>query len=320
MTHFSFLLFDQFSNLCLANAIEPLRAANMKAGKMLYDWSLISPDGEPVFSSSTMEIKAGHALGDLADAPQGSALVPDILFTMPSYHYRSHGQPDILAQLRKLAKRGVTLGGLDCGSHMLAKAGLLDGYRATIHWEEVGLFEERFLDVEVTTDRFVIDRNRITAGGGTTTLDLMLELIRRDHGESLANEVAGVFVYDHERPPSDAQWMTPAGILARRNPAIAKVLTLMIDTLEAPLPMGEIASRTGMSQRGLERLFQAVLSTTPRKYYQHLRLSKARSLLMESRLTVEEIAVRSGYRTAIAFTRAFKGEFGIQPSRLRKMR
>ncbi|MCV6576661.1 MAG: GlxA family transcriptional regulator [Cohaesibacter sp.] len=312
MRHFVFLLFDHFSNLCLANAIEPLRAANMKAGAQLYRWSLVSPTGGMVTSSSGLELNVDHSLDDVPQA--------DIFFAMPSYQYRTLVQPEILRALRFVASKGVIMGGLDCGSHLLAKAGLLDSYRATIHWEEIDLFEERFLDVEVVVDRFVIDRDRITSGGGTTTLDLMLRLIREHHGALLANEVAGVFVYGHERPPSDPQWITPTDSLARKDPALSRILTLMVKSLEQPVPIAHLAKKSGTSQRALERLFQDRFQTTPSRYYQHLRLSKARGLLMESRLSVGEIAVRAGYRSTVAFTRAFKKEFGIQPSRLRLIR
>ncbi|WP_350334737.1 GlxA family transcriptional regulator [Coralliovum pocilloporae] len=310
--HMAFVLFDHFSGLCLSNALEPLRAANMKSGRDLYSWSLASPDGKPAVTSSQLQINADFSIDTL---PR-----PDILFVMPSYHYTQHETPAVLRSLRQWAQAGLTLGGLDSGSHLLARAGLLDGYRATIHWEELGIFEERFLNVTVVADRFVIDRNRITAGGGTTTLDLMLHLIRRDHGETLANDVAGTFIYDHERASGDPQWSNPGGIHAKRYPKLARALTIMSGSLEEPVAIGELARKTGMSQRDLERLFKKVLSTSPNAYYQHLRLAKARSLLMETALTVAEIAARTGYTSGSAFSRAFRSHFGHAPGKLRQMR
>lgn len=284
----------------------------MKSGQQLYRWSLVSVDGQPVRSSSGLEVSADCALDAL--------VCPDILFVMPSYQYRLYESPVVLARLRQFARQAVPLGGLDCGAHMLAAAGLLDHYRATIHWEELGLFEERFLDVVVSRDRYVIDRDRITAGGGTTALDLMLHLIRRDAGERLANDVAGVFIYDHERASHDPQWVNPAGSLAKRDPRLRDALEIMMDHVEDPLSIVDLARRVGVSQRDLERLFKKMLKTSPHRYYQHMRLTRAQSLLLESDLTMPEIAARTGYHSSVSFARAFKAHYGIPPRSLRVMR
>ncbi len=308
--HFGFLLLPKFSSLCLANALEPLRAANLIAGRPLYQWSLYSLDGSDVVSSS------GLATGSCT--PLAEAKDIDSLFVVSSYDYKRQVSRPLLRDLVRLSRQVRILGGLDTGSFLLAEAGLLDGYQATVHWQELGIFEETFHDVVTLSDRFVIDRKRITAGGATTTLDLMLHLIAERHGVALRLDVAALFIYDGshlaedpQRPPPPMDWQPfPAGMSA--------IVALMESNIEAPLSIGEIARRLGLSQKKLERQIRRILDTTPVGYYQHIRLSAARSMIMETLLPVSEIAVRTGYTSASALTRAFAQHFAMTPSALRR--
>ena len=308
--HFGFLLLPKFSSLCLANALEPLRAANLIAGRPLYQWSLYSLAGSDVVSSS------GLATGSCT--PLAAAKDIDSLFVVSSYDYKRQVSRPLLRDLVRLSRQVRILGGLDTGSFLLAEAGLLDGYQATVHWQELGIFEETFHDVVTLSDRFVIDRKRITAGGATTTLDLMLHLIAERHGVALRLDVAALFIYDGSHlaeepqrppPPMDSQPF-PAGISA--------IVALMESNIEDTLSIGEIALRLGLSQKKLERQIRRILDTTPVGYYQHIRLSAARSMIMETLLPVSEIAVRTGYASASALTRAFAQHFAMTPSALRR--
>lgn len=308
--HFGFLLLPKFSSLCLANALEPLRAANLIAGQPLYQWSLYSLDGNDVVSSS------GLATGSSKPLAQAGGI--DSLFVVSSYDYRRQVSKPLLRELVSLSRHINILGGLDTGSFILAKAGLLDGFNATIHWQELGVFEETFHDVDTLADRFVIDGKRITAGGATTTLDLMLDLIAKRHGEALRLEVAALFIYDASHVAEEPQ-RPPPPMDSRPFPAdIGPLIALMEGNIETPLSIGEIARALGMSQKNLERRVRRILNTTPVGYYQHLRLSAARSMVMETAMPVSEIAVRSGYGSASALTRAFARHFDITPSGLRR--
>ena len=109
--------------------------------------------------------------------------------------------------LRKSAREGVVLGAFSTGSYVLAKAGLLKGRRCTIHWENLGSFKEVFPDIEVSSDIYEIDRDRITCSGGTAGLDMMLYLIRKQHGETLAAEISDQFIHDRIREPHSKQKM-----------------------------------------------------------------------------------------------------------------
>jgi len=307
--HFGFLLLPKFSSLCLANALEPLRAANLIAGRTLYTWGLYSMDGEDVLSSSGLTTGTTKRLSDAARA--------DALFVVSSYDYRRQASKPLLRDLMQLSRHIGILGGLDTGSFILAEAGLLDGYHATIHWQELAVFEETFHDIATATDRFVIDRNRITAGGATTTLDLMLHLIRHRHGEALRLDVAGLFIYDGMHLAQDPQRPPPPKESLTYPTDLAPVIALMEGNIESPLGIGEIARRIGVSQKKLERRVRRVLDTTPVSYYQHIRLSAARSMALETALPVSQIAVRAGFSSASALTRAFRQHFALTPREIR---
>ncbi|WP_170756131.1 GlxA family transcriptional regulator [Ruegeria lacuscaerulensis] len=298
---FGVLLFDGFSNHCLANTVEPLRAANSIAGRKLYDWQFLSLDRAPVTSSSGLQV-APH---DILQNARG-----DTLLVMPSYGFRAHGGWRTLAGLRSAAGRYSALAGLDTGSWLLALAGLLDGHRATIHWEELGSFTERFPEIDAQRERYVIDGDRITCSGAMAAFDLVLHLIGRDHGQALALEVAQLFMTrDSARSHSGGAGATSS--------YVNKALALMQEHLETPLPIPEIARRVGRSQKALAARMQTELGAGPAQVYRRLRLNLARKLAAETDLTIAEIALRAGYDDPSALTRAFRTEFGTTPRAMR---
>lgn len=298
----SVVLFDQFSNHCLANAIEPLRAANTLSRKSLYRWRFFSIDGAPVVSSSGLPVTPAAALA--ASGPG------DCLFVMPSYDFLHHTNPRNLRALRAAAGRHASVAGMDMGAWLLAAAGLLDQCRATVHWDELQAMAETFPEVEVVPDRFVIDGDRLTCGGVTTTFDLILHLIRQHHGPMLALEVAALFM--HGTRPSEPDW------LASDDQMLHAAVALMRRNLEAPLPMPQIAATLGLSLKGLETLFAREVSATPQMIYKALRLREARRLAEHSNQSIAEIATRCGYSDPAAMTRAFRAEFGLTPSQSRQ--
>jgi AraC family carnitine catabolism transcriptional activator len=306
---FTFLLLPRFSNHCLANALEPLRAANALSGRTLYRWQLVSLDGDTAVSSSSLQIRTARTLAALGES--------DALLVLSSYDYRRQATPELTRLLKRKARTAGVIGGLDTGSHLLARAGLLDGYRATIHWQELDAFEEEFPAVEAVSDRFVIDRSRITAGGATTALDLMLHLIGERHGEALRLDVAGLFIYDRPHAGGDPQRALHIAPAPGQTMAVAGAIGIMEANLEEPLAIAEVGRRSGCTQRELERRFQRALGATPVFYYRHLRLAAARRMVLESERRVSEIAVRTGFSSASALTRAFREHFGDTPRRVR---
>ncbi|WP_069298659.1 GlxA family transcriptional regulator [Neptunicoccus sediminis] len=293
------LLFDHFSNHCLANAIEPLRATNDLAGASLFEWRFLSLDGAPVTSSSGLQITPRGRL----EGNDG-----DMLFVMPSYAHHSHTGAATRAGLRAAAGRFDTIAGFDTGAWLMAVAGLLQGRRATIHWEELDAFAETFSDTEVLRERYVIDGNRITCTGAIAAFDLAMHLIASQHGEALRQDVATLFM-------SDAR--AESGFGRARDRLVGRALDLMQAHVEHPLSVKDLARRLAVSQKTLEARMKAALGATPRQVYRRQRMVVARNLVQDTELGIAEIAVRCGYRDATAMTRAFRIEFSTSPRALR---
>jgi len=297
------LLFDSFSNFCLANAVEPLRAANTLARKQLYRWQFLSIDGAVVTSSSGLPVQPEMPL---RRHPGG-----ELLFVMPSYGYANHCSPACSKALRAASGRFRTLAAMDSGAWLLGAAGLLTGRRATIHWDELDLFAERFPEVDVVDDPTVADGNILSCGGANTTFELVLGLIEHHHGAMLRIEVASLFMATGSRAK-------PGPDMPQVPGTAADIFSLMRRNIEEPLSIGEVAAELGLGQKALERNCTQAYGLAPRQLYRAIRLRAIRRLLENSTLPIEEIATRGGYRNASAMTRAFRTEFGLSPSELRK--
>lgn len=290
------LLFDQFSNHCLANGVEPLRAANDLTGEVIFDWQFLTVDGKPVTSSSGLEVRPHSRL----DVQSG-----DILFVMQSYDFQSHSHAANHAALRAAVRRYPVIVGFDTGSWLMAAAGLLNGRKATIHWEELEAFAEAFTDVVAVRERFVVDEDRITCTGAMAAFDFVLSLISELKGEALRQDVATLFMSGGRESGGP------------KDRCVADAIGIMQANLEEPLPIGELAKRVGLSQKMLEARMKSVLGATPRQVYRRQRMVLARKLVLQTQLSIAEIAVRSGYQDATALTRAFGVEFGISPRSMR---
>lgn len=298
------LLFDRFSNNCLANAIEPFRAANAISGQQLYQWQYVTLDGGPIQSSSGLQIIPD---GTLSHADPGYAVV-----VLCSYDFQKHSTPACLAALRAAAKRHEVMIAMDAGSWLLAGAGLLDDRRATIHWEEHNNFAETYPDVTTLRDRYVIEDDRITCTGAMAAYDLSTELVAQHHGEALRLEVGLMLMHDG----SSSQLAFP--LPQARSEAVKRTIKVMLENQETPLPIAKLASKTGLSQRRLQDLFSQEFGTTPSVVYRRIRLATARHLASGGSLTIGEIACRCGYANVSAMIRAFVAEFGIPPGKLRR--
>jgi transcriptional regulator GlxA family with amidase domain len=310
--NFGFLLFDGFSNLVLANAIEPLRAANQLSGLERFHRSLLTLSGRPATSSSGIVIRPDCRLAE-ADPF-------DILFVVAGYDFRERATAEALAALSRAATRARLLAGLDTGSWLLAAAGLLAGQRATIHWQEIDAFAEAFPDVETAPDRYVIHGRTISAGGATAVLDLMLRLIRERCGDALTFDVMNLFIYDVERAYERPYRGARSRRLIELSPTLIAAITAMRRTVETPLEMAEIARRAGSSPRSLARAFRREFDLPPGRYYRLARLKEARRLVEETDLAVAEIAVRSGFASASTLSRAFSEAFQTTIRAIRRSR
>lgn len=295
----SVLLFDEFSNHCLANTIEPFRAANTISRKSLYQWTFLSLSGGTVTSSSGLPVQT-HAWGETGDGG-------DILFVMPSYGFLSHATPRMSDVLKAASRRFGSIVGMDTGAWLLAAAGLLDDKKATIHWDEIARFGEAFPSVEVVPDRFVLDGTVATCGGASTAFELVLDLISRDHSPMLALEVAANFMHGDKPQPGDMRWATSADGLVHR------ATTVMRQNMEEPLSIPALASALRVDQRVLEERFRKKMNLSPTRVYKAIRLREARRLVELTPMSITEIATRCGYQDASAMTRAYRQEFGVAP-------
>jgi transcriptional regulator GlxA family with amidase domain len=219
--------------------------------------------------------------------------------------------------LRKESRKGVQVGGLCTAAYVLAKAGLLDGKRATIHWENADSFEEEFDEVELTKSVFVVDGNRMTTAGGTSSIDMMLKLIASDHGEDLANAVADQLIYSSIRTDQDTQRLSVPTRIGVRHPKLSQVIQMMEHNIEEPISPAILARDVGMSTRQLERLFRRYLNRSPKRYYMELRLQKARSLLMQTDMSVINVALACGFASPSHFSKCYRAQYATTPYRER---
>ncbi|MFQ5775380.1 MAG: GlxA family transcriptional regulator [Kiloniellaceae bacterium] len=300
-----FLLVPQFSMIGFFSAVEPLRVANRLSGRELYRWRVFSVDGRPVAASNGMTLVADAAIATIERFPT--------VFVCASFEPQRHESKALLAWLRRLGRQGTRLGGLETGTHILARAGLLDGHRATLHWENAPAFAERFPEVELTHDLFEIDRNRLTCSGGTAPIDLMLHLIETRHGQDLAVSVSEQLLHARIRNPDDHRRMALGRRLGVRHPKLLKIVEAMHENLEEPLGLDRLAAFGGVSRRQLERLFRAHLGDTPTGYYLKLRLRRARQFLEQTDMSVLDVSLACGFASAPYFSRAYRAQFGLAP-------
>ncbi|MFD0916204.1 GlxA family transcriptional regulator [Pseudahrensia aquimaris] len=306
----AFLIVDKFSMLCFSAAIDPLRSANRLAKRDYYVWKTVSVDGRPVRASNGMEVNVEASIDTLGHC--------DILFICAGYRTQVEGQSHLLAKLRERARRGGAVGGLSIGSHILAQAGLLNGYKCTIHWENRASFQDAFPDVICTGNVYEIDRNRFTSAGGTTSIDLMLQIIDADFGSRLANEVANQFQHERIRTSLDRQRVGPERDLAGKSEKLQRAVAIMAENLEEPMPALEIARQVGLSLRQVERLFLRHLNSTPGRYYMSVRLERARELLRHSNAPILDVALSTGFTSHSYFAQSYRTHFGCSPSQERR--
>lgn len=306
---FVFVLLDNFTMLCFACALESLRIANRMANKKLYDWAIAGEGGEIARCSNGTEFKLNMDLGELARE--------DVVMVCGGIDVQAATTKKMVSWLRREARKGVTMGGLCTAGYTLAKAGLLDGKKATIHWENQDSFAEEFEDVKLTKSVFVVDGNRITTAGGTASIDLMLKIIADDHGEELANAVADQLIYSSIRTDQDTQRLSIPTRIGVRHPKLSRVIQMMEQNIEEPISPATLAHDVGMSTRQLERLFRRYLSRSPKRYYMELRLQKARNLLMQTDMSVINVALACGFASPSHFSKCYRAHYDTTPYRER---
>jgi AraC family transcriptional regulator, carnitine catabolism transcriptional activator len=296
----SFLLFDQFSNHCLANCLEPFRACNSFTTTPVFDWQFLTISGQPVQSSSGLPILPEGALS--------ASTRCDYLFVMSSYEYLAHDTPTTRMALQKAAKLSGAVAGLDTGAWLMAAAGLLQDKQATIHWDVLGEFSETFPKVYARRLRMVHDINRLTCAGAMSAFDLSLSIISKHLGQSFKVDIEAFFIHqDNPDIPRNT-----------RDPLLGKALEIMHANIENPLSRITLAKRLSGHAKTLDRRSEAEFGVPLAHVYRHIRLSAAQQMVISTSLSILDISLRSGFQNPSAMTRAYKARFGLTPTQNRQ--
>jgi transcriptional regulator GlxA family with amidase domain len=309
---YAFLTLPNYSLIAVANALEALRMANRLIGREVYQWSLVSLDGQPVQASSGMSLAPTIALDRMPPA--------EIVFVCGGIDVREAVTQPVLTALRRLADRHVSLGALCTGGYALAKAGLLDGYRATLHWENLSALREEFPRVAISDQLFSIDRDRFTCSGGTAPLDLMCNLIEGRLGSKISQLISEQFIVERVRRDTDRQYVPLRAQLGQSHRGLIRVAHLMEQNIEKPLSLEAIAKSSGLSRRQIERLFKRDLNCVPKRYYLEMRLKRARELLLQTAMPIMDITAACGFQSPPHFSKCYRNLFGHPPSAERKVR
>jgi transcriptional regulator GlxA family with amidase domain len=309
-TRYAFLTLPNYSLIAVTNALEVLRMANRVAGRDIYEWSLASLDGRPVPASSGLELSPTVALDKVGKV--------EILFVCGGIDVRGAVSNALVAALRRLGERRVGLGALCTGGYALARAGLLDNYRATIHWENLPALREEFPRVQLNNQVFSIDRDRYTASGGTAPLDLMLNLIQLKHGLRISQQVSEQFVLERVRSDRDRQYVPLRAQVGSSHGNMIRIAQLMEENIEKPLSVEALAHSTGLSRRQIERLFRRHLDCVPKRYYLEMRLRRARELLLQTAMPIMDVTTSCGFKSPPHFSRCYRAQFGYPPSAERR--
>lgn len=310
---FGFLLLPGFPMACLTSAIEPLRAANEIGGTDTFSWTLISESGGNVKSSANVLFQPDIALAEADDL--------DIVFVLSGPQGRFEAPSKTNGKLRHMERHGVIMGAISGGIFPLARAGLLDGYKCSVHWCYKTAFQSEFPKLDADDDVIVLDRSRYTASGAAAGFDIMLSLIDKILGSEVMVEVACWFQHPLVRSEGVRQkiptFLTDSTADAL-PPLVAQAVELYSRNLEFPISARDVAAKIGVSERQMERAFKSAVGESPGRYYRGLRMRAARQLVMYSNESFTEIAHSVGYATSSTLLQNYRAHFGISPQEERR--
>jgi len=313
---FVFYLVPDFTMIAFATALDPLRSANRMLGYEAYKWRLASVDGKPVRASNFVECAVDTSLEDERKKMSGQDR-PSMVIVCSGINVEKYQNKTAFAWLREEYNRGVAIGGLCTGAHILAAAGLLSNKRCAIHWENLPGFSEAFPKANVFADLFEVDQNIYTCAGGTAALDMILKLIGDDFDDHLVNRVCEQVLTDRVRSPTDRQRLPLRARLGVQNAKVLSIIELMEGNLSEPLSLIEVADHVELSRRQIERLFRSEMGRSPARYYLEIRLDRARHLLIQSSLPVVEVAVACGFVSASHFSKCYRELYARSPQQER---
>ena len=305
----SVLVFPACSIMTIASAIDPMRAANRISEKELFQWKILSPRGLAV------ELTCGLSLpvnGRFNDNDKG-----DLLLIIGGFDAIKQALPMTPIRLKRALPSFKKVVSIEGATWLLAKTGVLESKKATTHWEDLEDFATSFPDIDVVSDRYVVEGKYVTVGGAAPVFDFLLSFIEERFTAAIAYDVASVFIYSSIGNASDRQPFVSFGSLEDREPRVAQAIRLMEERLDKPVTIAAIATMMKISVRRLEMLFSNHLGLSPVAYFTRLRLKMAQRLLKDTGSTIQEIALRTGFSSATSFSRSFKRFSGVAPLKFR---
>ena len=312
-TRFAFLLLNDFTLISMSSAIEPLRIANRVAGREIYRWRTLAETPGSVSASDGVSVDVDFSIDD----PEAIAGI-DILVVCGGWNIEANTTDEVVRWLRSLAGKSIEFGSTCTGTYVLAAAGLLDGYRCSVHWENIGPMTDLFPKVHVSRSVYTLDRDRYTCSGGTAPVDMMLHLIEVECGPQVSAAVADQLVYERVRRSSEHQRVPLRHLVGNQSEKLVIAVELMEANIREPISQVDIAEYTGVSRRQLQRLFERYLKCTPSRYYAQIRLARARELLHQTSMSLVEISALTGFVSSSHFSKSYKDLFGHSPSAERK--
>lgn len=303
---YGLLLVPNFSLIALAAVVDPLRLANGVLERKAFEYVTLGVGLDAISSSDGIRVLPDHALAD------GDEF--DAVFVIGPNPVPKRGFGEVSNWLRRQAARGVALGGIDTGSYFLARAGLLNGYRCTTHWEDRDALLEQFPQLIVSNHLVEIDRDRYTCSGGVSPLELMTWLLSRPPGSrGLAAHVSDLLVAQ-QRGTDERQSVPLRQRFSHAPGPLVDALEMMESNVEEPLTPAEIAGYLGVSRRTIERLFQRQLGLSPAQKYLEIRLEKARLAMLRGNRGLDEVAQSVGFGSPSHFIERYRQAFGRTPA------
>lgn len=307
----TFLVLPGSSLMTIACTIDPLRAANRVAGSSIFSWRVVSPDGAPSRTSAGLAIPVDGAF----EANRRT----DLFGVVAGFGAGRLAERPLVASIHRVARRARIVMGLESGSWLLARAGLLDGRRATTHWEDLEDFSAAYPAIDVRPERYVVDEPFFTSSGASPTFDMMIDLVRRLVSPVAALDVASAFLYEEARGAGDTQPLVALGRRDKHDPRLIEAIRVMENRIDRPVTIAAIARRVGISTRSLEAIFLDGMKQTPGAYFLALRLNIARRLVLDTRAPLADVAERTGFTSAGSFSRAYRRAFAVSPSEHRRI-
>ena len=308
-TNITLLVLPDSTMMTVASVIDPLRAANRILSQKLFDWQITSPTGKPVKFAGDFELNVDCAFEEASRS--------DLLIVIASFNQDRHASKNLIQTLKSKTHLYDIICGVEAGTWLLARASIITHEKITTHWEDIELLAQKFPNLDVRNNRYIIDDKIWTCGGASPALDMMLHLIEQRCNITTALNVASVFIYDQAHKAHDQQPNLSLGRLEKLEPRIAEAVRMMEQTLDQPMLVSKIATKMNLSVKMLEILFRKHLDETPGNYYLQLRLQAAQKLTLDTKLSIQEIAVQTGFNSQSNLSRSFKNRYGQSPVQMR---